>query len=92
MKDPGSNKAISKMLDEISGYLSRKDENVHKARAYKRAALIVKLLPYDLIFMEQLDSIKGIGSSLAHTIEIMLATGTCPLLEKLRREFGGKAL
>ena len=92
MKDPGSNTAVSKMLDEISGYLLRKDENVYKAQAYRRAALIVRSLPYDLIFMEQLDSLKGIGASIAHTIEIMLATGTCPLLEKLRKEFGGKAL
>ena len=90
MKDPGSNKVISEMLHELSEYLLRKGESLYKAKAYRKAAVIVKMLPYDLIHMEQLTSIKGIGPTLSYTIELMLATGTCPLLEGLRREFGGK--
>lgn len=86
VKGPNSNEPVSKILNEIADYLELEEENKHKVMAYRKASLIVKLLPFDITLMEQLTSIKGIGESLAATISEILGSGTCSLVERLRRK------
>jgi len=85
-----SNRPVSHILNEIADYLEIAEENSYKIETYRRASLIIKSLPYDITFMENLTAIKGIGDSLAVTIGEILNTGTCVLLEGLKRKYGRK--
>ena len=87
VKGPNSNEPISKILSEIADYLELEEENKHKVMTYRRASFIVRSLPYDITLMEQLTGIKGIGESLAATITEILGSGTCSLVERLRRKY-----
>jgi len=78
------------MLDEIASYLVKEKENSYKINSYKKASLIIKLLPYDIALMEQVTALKGIGESIGSLITEMLHSGTCVLLERLRRKYAKK--
>ena len=59
---------IAAILEEIAFLLELKGENPFKARAYSRAAEILKTLPQEpaaLVAERRLDEVKGIGPTLA---------------------------
>ncbi len=82
-------------LEEIADRLEIRGEAFFKVRAYRRAAQVVSALTEDLALLYQrgeLDQLPGIGPALAQKIGDVLTTGTCPLLERLRREVPGGLL
>jgi len=84
---PNSNKPVADILNEIAHYLEQEEENKYKIVTYKRAAMIVRSLPFDITQMENLSSIKGIGDTLAALIGEILNTKTCALVERLRKKY-----
>ncbi len=89
-KRPNSNEPVAEILREIADYFELEEENIHKVAAYRRAASIVKMLPYDITTMENLTAIKGIGDSIAATIGEILNTGTCALVRGMRLRHKGR--
>jgi len=87
ISEPKSNGPISEILTEISNYLILEKENPHKIATYQRASIIIRSLPFDVSRMEQLSSIKGIGDSLSSIIGEILNSGTCHLVERLRKKY-----
>lgn len=87
VNSPKSNEPISNILIEIANYLVLEKENPYKILSFRKASLIVKSLPFDISRMEQLTSIKGIGDSLSLIIGEILNTGTCHLVERLRKKY-----
>jgi len=84
------NAAIAAMFQEIADLLSIKGDDSFKIRAYERAARTIAELTEDIAVVAaegRLTDIPGIGAALAAKIGEGLETGTCSLLEELRREF-----
>jgi hypothetical protein len=75
------NQTIARKLNDYANYLDGDESNVYRVRAYRRAAETVLSLtrPVEEIVAEQgragLDSLPGIGTSLAYTIEGLVRTG-----------------
>lgn len=90
VKGPNSNEPVAAILREIADYYEIEGENIHKVASYRRAAFIVKMLPYDITLMENLTAIKGIGDSIAAIIGEILNTGTCALVRGMRLSHKGK--
>jgi DNA polymerase (family 10) len=83
--EPLDRNAIALLLREIAAYL-RLEREGFRARAYERAAALVETAPeFEQRLAEgRLESLPGIGPSLAGAIERLAAHGTLPLLERLR--------
>ncbi|KAG9292245.1 hypothetical protein G9A89_023965 [Geosiphon pyriformis] len=76
------NSNITKILE----VLARKErDNVYKERVYFNAIRSISLYPQKLASGEEAKRIKGIGDSIAQTIDEILKTGTC---KKLTEEIG----
>lgn len=86
------NQEIAKILEEIRELLEIKGESAFKLRAYHKAAASLIKLPEDisLIYKEQglkgLQSIEGIGKSIAQKIEEYLKKGKIKYFEELKQE------
>ena len=81
---------IAAILEEIAFLLELKGENPFKARAYNRAAEILKTLPEEpaaLVAERRLDEVKGIGPTLAATVEELVTSGSCQLHVELLELF-----
>src|SRR5437870_5992213 len=77
---------IAAILEEIAFLLELKGENAFKAKAYSRAAEILKTLPEEpavLVTQGTLVEVKGIGPTLAATVEERVTGGRCRLHEEL---------
>jgi DNA polymerase (family 10) len=85
------NADIAAAFEEIADLLELGEENPFRVRAYRNAARIVGGLSLDLAATlgagKALPKLPGIGADLDGKIHEIAATGTCGLLEKLRRTF-----
>ena len=81
---------IAAILEEIAFLLELKGENPFKAKAYSRAAEILKTLPEEpaaLVAQARLVEVKGIGPTLAATVEELVTGGRCRLHQELLELF-----
>jgi DNA polymerase/3'-5' exonuclease PolX len=75
------NQIIAQKLREYAAQLARRQESLYRVRAYRQAVLTVQALsrPLTELVAEQgragLESLPGIGRSLAYTIEELVRTG-----------------
>src|SRR5438105_1657206 len=75
------NETIARKLNDYATYLEGEDPNVYRVRAYRRGAEAVLRLsrPVSEVVEKEgragLESLPGIGSSLAFTIEGLVRTG-----------------
>ena len=85
------NADIAAAFEEIADLLALGDENPFRVRAYRNAARIVSGLALDLAATlaagKDLPKLPGIGADLDGKIHEIAATGTCKLLEQLRKKF-----
>jgi DNA polymerase (family 10) len=87
---PVHNADIGRVFDEIADLLEIQEANPFRVRAYRNAARTVENLSLDLAAVvgggKPLPKLPGIGEDLAAKIGEIAATGTCGLLERLRKE------
>jgi len=86
---------VARVLSEIAAILTVKGENPFKVRAYERAAEAIANLSESLSAIRErggLQSIQGIGASIAEKIEELLLTGQCAHHQELLKEFPPTAL
>jgi DNA polymerase (family 10) len=82
------NRTIANQLIEMAHLLARRQENLYRVRAYRRAAQVVLGLerPVEEIVAEEgrqgLKHLPGIGPSLAETIETLVRTGEIAMLKE----------
>lgn len=79
---------IPQRLRRLAALLAILDPQPFRARAYERAAEVLEAHDpewVDLARRGELERLPGIGPSLAATIQDLLARGTTPLWEELRR-------
>jgi len=88
---PVHNADIAAVFEEIADLLELGDENPFRVRAYRNAARVVGGLSLDLAATlaegVELPKLPGIGADLDGKIHEIAATGSCKLLEQLRRKF-----
>ncbi|MGE0358955.1 MAG: DNA polymerase/3'-5' exonuclease PolX [Burkholderiales bacterium] len=88
---PVHNADIAAAFEEIAELLELGDENPFRIRAYRNAARVVGGLSLDLAGSlaagKELPKLPGIGADLAGKIHEIADTGTCKLLERLRKKF-----
>ena len=85
-----TNEALAAVLDEIADLLEIGNAEVFRVRTYRRAAEVTRDFAGDVAALHaehNLQSIPGIGKSLAATIGELIETGTCAHREELRAEF-----
>lgn len=86
-----TNADIARVFDEIADFLELRDDNPFRINAYRNAAREVGSTGYDLPAMlaagEDLPKMPGIGPDLTAKIHEIARTGSCPMLEKLRKEY-----
>jgi len=84
------NLAAAAVFEEIADRLAIQGENAFRVRAYSNAARLLQGLGPDvkqkLDRGEDLTELPGIGTDLAAKIREIVETGTCGLLEDLRRK------
>ena len=81
-------KEIVKILAEISICYDLKNENFFKIRAYDNAARALEVSDIDLnpgTPLEELKKLKGIGSSIASQIQVLISGGKLQLYEDLKQ-------
>jgi DNA polymerase (family 10) len=87
---PIANVEVAAVFDEIADLLELQNANVFRIRAYRRAARQIEGLGRSVNAMVEqgadLDALPGIGRDLAGKIIEIVATGSCALLERLRKE------
>jgi len=79
---------IIRILKEISILLELKDENPFKIRAYQNSARALETSDIDLgtgLNIEDLTSIKGIGTHIAEKIKTLIDTGSLRFYEDLKK-------
>lgn len=86
---PVHNADIAVIFDEIADLLEIEGENPFRIRAYRNAARTLRDLGREVAAMleqgEDLTELSGIGEDLAAKISDIVATGSTPLLGKLRK-------
>src|SRR5512141_1186634 len=84
------NADIARVFGEIADLLEIEQANPFRIRAYRNAARIVEGLQLDLAARlaggGELPKLPGIGADLGAKMREVAASGTCALLEELRRE------
>lgn len=88
---PVHNADIARAFDEIADLLELSDENPFRVRAYRNGARVVGELGLDvaqtLAEGRELPKLPGIGDDLSGKMREIAASGSCKLLEQLRRRF-----
>jgi len=88
---PVHNEDIAVVFEAIADLLEIEAANPFRVRAYRNAALTLRELGEDVRKLiergEELTGLPGIGQDLAAKIREILATGTCGMLESLRKQF-----
>jgi DNA polymerase (family 10) len=88
---PVHNADIAAAFGEIAELLELADENPFRIRAYRNAARVVEGLSLDLAATlaagKDLPKLPGIGEDLAGKIRELAATGSCKLLDRLRKKY-----
>lgn len=89
---PIQNAEIAAIFDEIADLLEIEGANPFRVRAYRNAARTIGSWGRSLQGMVERggdpDAIPGIGPDLAGKIKEVIATGSCALLTRLRKEHG----
>ena len=84
------NAEVAAVFDEIADILEIRDENAFRIRSYRNAARTIRDHAERMEDLAaggaDLTDLPGIGKSLAEKIHAILATGTCPTLEDLRKQ------
>src|SRR5690349_15971112 len=83
-----NNSDVAGILEEIGTLLELRGENPFKCRAFHNAARIIGALTEELpsiIERKGLKEIKGIGEGLAEKITEMVAKGSSPYYEELKK-------
>ncbi|MFW5760006.1 MAG: DNA polymerase/3'-5' exonuclease PolX [Cyclobacteriaceae bacterium] len=87
---PVHNKEIARMLNEIADLLDIKGENEFRIRSYRTAARTISGLTENIAQMadnkKDIESIPGIGESMAEKIEEIARTGSISQLDELREQ------
>lgn len=85
------NADIARAFEEIADLLELRDENPFRVRAYRNAARVVGELTLDIARTlaegRELPKLPGIGPDLAGKMAEIAASGSCKLLDQLRRKF-----
>lgn len=85
-----TNADIADLLDSIADLLELEGENQFRVRSYRRAAETVRAYPEELADLHsqgKLNTVPGIGKSLADKISEYLETGELAYLEQLRSRY-----
>lgn len=80
---------LVQILEDIALFLELKNENVFKIRAYQVAAHTLQQLDGELAELQssgQLESVKGIGKTMALHIREFVSTGSVPYYQELKAE------
>jgi len=88
------NQAVAQLLDSIARLLALKGESPFRVRAYTQAARNVAGMSEDVEDLWQegrLESIPGVGTSIAAKIDEYLRTGQSTYYEELKREIAPQA-
>ncbi len=86
---PTRNAEVVDLLQMIGDLMELRGDEAFKVRAYREAARQLDLVAEDIDALAaegQLTSIKGVGPSIAGTIQEFLETGTSRQLERLREQ------
>ena len=87
---PVHNADIARVFEEIADLLEIQEANPFRVRAYRNAARTVGDLRLDVAATikagKALPKLPGIGEDLANKIREIVETGTCGLLERLKKE------
>lgn len=87
---PVRNAQVAAVFDEIADLLDIEGGNVFRVRAYRNAARMLSELGTSVQALlarhENLDDLPGIGPDLAAKIAEVVNTGSCRLLDELRRK------
>lgn len=81
------NRSVEGALTEIARILELRGENTFKVRAYENAARAIASLQEDvatIVKEDRLQTIPGIGSSIAEKVTQLATTGTLAYLEEIR--------
>ncbi|HVP57501.1 MAG TPA: DNA polymerase/3'-5' exonuclease PolX, partial [bacterium] len=80
---------VARIFDEIADVLELKNENPFRIRSYRRGARVVRDLAEDIKTLAaegKLETVAGIGQSLAEKIDEIVKTGTCKTYEEIKRD------
>lgn len=94
----GENRQIARKLSEVALLLEEQGANRFRIQAYRRAAQTLEgleRLVSDIVERsgaEGLETLPGIGVSLARSIQTLVLTGRLPMLDRLRGELDSIAL
>src|SRR5438067_1971321 len=83
------NADVVDLLQQIGDLMELRGDEAFRARAYREAARQLDLIVEDvdaLAAEERLTEVKGVGASIAHTIQEYLVTGRSRQLDHLREE------
>lgn len=87
---PVHNADIARVFEEIGDLLEIQEANPFRVRAYRNAARILGELRLEVAATikqgRELPKLPGIGEDLANKIREIAETGTCALLDRLRKE------
>lgn len=95
---PPDNDALARRLEEVATLLEEQAADPFRVRAYRHAARVLRHLdePVEAIFQERgmagLESLPGVGESIARSLRALLTTGRLPMLERLRGASDPEAL
>ena len=85
------NARLAHVLAEMADISEIRGDNAFKIRALRNAAETIEALPYDVASrsgeLKQLQSIQGIGASIAKKIQELVATGHLAELRHMREEY-----
>src|SRR4051794_5785108 len=84
-----TNTAVAATLDEYAALLELADAGYYSARAYRRAAELIRGLPVpvdELVRSGRVRELRGIGSGIEAKLRELVETGAIAELEELRRE------
>ncbi len=84
-----TNREVARIFAEVADILAIQGENPYRINAYRRAAETIAALgqPLEVLWREgMLETVPGIGATLASKIDELLRTGRLEALEKLRAQ------
>lgn len=90
VETPITSDSVAEILENIARFLSLKDENPFKIRAYQNGARAVEMFAGNLrqaALNDELGQVDGIGKALAEKIKELVTTGRLEFYERLREEF-----
>ena len=83
-----SNTEVAGIFRLLAEVMELHNENPYKIRSYLNAARQIEMLDKDLNEMtpEEIDAIPGVGEAISKKIQVILKTGSLPLLENYMQQ------